>query len=199
MITKIPVRIAFSSIYDGGGTALVDDRKKEQMVSQIPRNSAIEYGKRGVTEKLLGCPLSDRESQSIFVDPVQPSFAQKRILCVDDNVPELLLRGKILELQGYTVVLLSCPVQVLRYDFSTVDLAVLDFEMPRMNGRDLLLRMRALHARFPILLLSGSMYTVSPESCVLFSKCLDKGEPVRHLLDCIAGILDPNEIPDFGS
>src|ERR1700738_3134573 len=68
VITKIPVRIAVSSIYDGDGTALVDDRKKEQMVSQIPRNSAVEYGKRGVTEKLLGCPLSDRESQSIFVD-----------------------------------------------------------------------------------------------------------------------------------
>jgi len=78
----------------------VDDRKREQMVSQLPRNSAVEYGKRCVTEKLL-----DMESQSIFADPVQPSFAQKRILCVDDNVPELLLRGKILELQGYTVVL----------------------------------------------------------------------------------------------
>jgi CheY-like chemotaxis protein len=164
------------------------------MVSQIPRNSAVEYGKRCVTEKFLV-----RESQSIFADPVQPSFAQERILCVDDNVPQLLLRGKILELQGYTVVLLSCPMQVLRYDLSTVDLAILDFDMPGMNGRDLLLRMRSLHARFPILLLSGSVHTVSPESRVLFSKCLDKGDPVRHLLDCIAGFLDPNEIPDFGS
>jgi CheY-like chemotaxis protein len=89
--------------------------------------------------------------------------------------------------------------QVLRYDLSTVDLAVLDFDMPGMNGRDLLLRMRALHARFPILLLSGSVYAVSPDSRVLSSKCLDKGDPVRHLLDCIAGFLDPNEIPDFGS
>jgi CheY-like chemotaxis protein len=164
----------FQSIYDGDGTALVDDRKREPM--------------KDLTKSL-----------SIFADPVQPSFEQKRILCVDDNVPELWLRGKILELQGYTVVLLSCPMQVLRYDLSTVDLAVLDFDMPGMNGRDLLLRMRALHARFPILLLSGSMYTVSPESRVLFSKCLDNGDPVRHLLDCITGFLDPNEIPDFGS
>jgi CheY-like chemotaxis protein len=168
-------------------------------VSQIPRNNAVEYGKRGVTEKLSGCPLSDRESQSIFAGRVQPSFAQKRILCVDDNVPELLLRGKILELQGYTVVLLSCPIQVLRYDLSTVDLAILDFDMPGMNGKDLLLRMRAIHARFPILLHSGSTHTVPAENRVLFSKCLDKGDPLRHLLDCIAGFLDPNEIPDFGS
>jgi hypothetical protein len=118
-------------------------------MSQIPRNDAVAYGERGVTEKLLGCPLSDRDSQPIFAGRAQPSFVQKRILCVDDNVPELLLRGKILELQGYTVVLLSCPVQVLRYDLSIVDLAVLDFDMPGMNGKDLLLRMRALHARFP--------------------------------------------------
>jgi CheY-like chemotaxis protein len=165
-------------------------------VSEIPRSNAVEYGKRGVTEKLLDCTLSDKESRSIFAGRVQPSFAQKRILCVDDNVPSLLLRGKILELQGYIVVLLSCPMQVLSYDLSTVDLAVLDFDMPGMNGKDLLLRMRALRARFPILLLSGSGNTVPPESRVLFSKCLDKGDPVRHLLDCIAGFLQGFKCPE---
>ena len=101
-------------------------------------------------------------------------------------------------MQGYAVVLLSCPIQALRCDFSTFDLAILDFAMPGMNGRDLFLRMRALHARFPILLLSASASTLSSEDGVLFSKCLDKGQPVRHLLDVIAAFLDPNEIPDFG-
>jgi DNA-binding response OmpR family regulator len=111
---------------------------------------------------------------------------------------ELALRGKILELQGYAVVLVSCPRQALRCDLSTFDLAILDFDMPGMNGRDLFLRMRARHARFPILLLSGSASTLSLEDRVLFSQCLDKGGPVRHLLDIIAAFLDPNEIPDFG-
>jgi CheY-like chemotaxis protein len=129
---------------------------------------------------------------------MQSKIAQRRILCVDDNVLELTLRGKILELQGYAVVLVSCPRQALRCDLSTFDLAILDFDMPGMNGRELLLRMRAFHARFPILLLSASASTLSPEDGVLFSKCLDKGEPVRHLLDVIAAFLDPNEIPDFG-
>ena len=129
---------------------------------------------------------------------MQSGFAQKRILCVDDNVLELTLRGKILELQGYAVVLLSCPIQALGCDFSTFDLAILDFDMPGMNGRDLFLRMRALHAQFPIVLLSASASVLSPEDGVLFSKCLDKGEPVRYLLDVIAAFLDPNEIPDFG-
>jgi CheY-like chemotaxis protein len=128
---------------------------------------------------------------------IQSEIAPRRILCVDDNVLELTLRGKILELQGYAVVLHSCPIQALRCDLSTFDLAILDFDMPGMNGRDLFLRMRALHARFPILLLSASA-SISPEDGVLFSKCLDKGGPVRYLLDVIAAFLDPNEIPDFG-
>jgi CheY-like chemotaxis protein len=72
---------------------------------------------------------------------VQSSFPRKRILCADDNVPELTLLGKILELQGYSVVSLSCPIEALGWDLATFDLAILDFDMPGMNGRDLLLRM----------------------------------------------------------
>jgi CheY-like chemotaxis protein len=139
-----------------------------------------------------------RRSGAILADRVQSQSAQKRILCVDDNVVELTLRGRILESQGYSVVLLSCPIQALRCDLSAFDLAVLDFDMPGLNGRDLFLRMRALHARFPILLLSACASTLCPEDCVLFSRCINKGEPVRHLLDVIAAFLDPNEIPDFG-
>jgi CheY-like chemotaxis protein len=89
-------------------------------------------------------------------------------------------------------------MQVLSHDLSFFDLAILDFEMPGMNGRDLVLHMRSLHDRFPILLLSGSVSSLSPEDRGLFSKCLDKGEPIRHLLDLIAAFLEPNEIPDFG-
>jgi CheY-like chemotaxis protein len=115
-----------------------------------------------------------RKGDATPADRVQSSLPQKRILCVDDNVPELTLRGKILESQGYSVVLLSCPIQALRHDLSSFDLAILDFEMPGMNGRDLVLRMRALHDRFPILLLSGSVSSLSPEDRVLFSKCLER-------------------------
>jgi CheY-like chemotaxis protein len=94
-------------------------------------------------------------------------------------------------------VLHSCAIQALRCDLSSFDLAILDFDMPGMNGRELFLRMRALYARFPILLLSASASTLHPEDGVLFSRCINKGEPVRHLLDVIAAFLDPNAIPDL--
>lgn len=155
-----------------------------------------EYGKR---EFPLTRQDSHGKSYSSPASRVRSPFKQKRILCVDDDVVELALRGKILELRGYSVALLSCPLQVSHCDLSTFDLAILDFEMPGMNGRELLLRMRALHARFPILLFSASASSLSPEESILFSRCLDKGVPVRHLLDVIASFLDPNEIPDFGA
>lgn len=41
-----------------------------------------------------------RSSEAIPADRLQTEFTQRRILCVDDNVLELTLRGKILELQG---------------------------------------------------------------------------------------------------
>jgi CheY-like chemotaxis protein len=132
-----------------------------------------------------------RRSAAILADRVQSRFAQRRILCVDDNLLKLTLRGKILELWGYSVVLLSGPKQALDCDLSTFDLAILDFDMPGMNGRDLFLRMRALHARLPILLLSASASTLSPEDRVLFSQCLDKGEPVCHLLDVVEYSVTP--------
>jgi CheY-like chemotaxis protein len=159
-----------------------------------------EYGKRELPETMLLAHLESRgQSNSIPASRVRSSFKQRRVLCVDDDVLGLALRGKILELEGYSVTLLSCPLQALRCDLSTFDLAILDFEMPGMNGRELLLHMRALHARFPILLFSASASSLSPEERLLFSRCIDKCVPVRHLLDTIAIFLDPNEIPDLSA
>lgn len=159
-----------------------------------------ENGKRELPETMLLAYHESRgKSNSIPASRVRSSFKQRRVLCVDDDVLGLALRGKILELEGYSVTLLSCPLQASRCDLSAFDLAILDFAMPGMNGRELLLHMRALHVRFPILLFSASASSLPPEESILFSRCLDKCVPVRHLLDVIAAFLDPDEIPDFGA
>jgi CheY-like chemotaxis protein len=127
------------------------------------------------------------------------SAVKKRILCVDDEMIGLIIRGQIFEDEGYSVVVKMCPFEALRCNLSEFDLAVVDFEMPGMNGCELLLRMRALGARFPIILLSGSASSLSDEDRVLFSRCIDKADSIRSLLDTIGKFLDPNELPDFGS
>jgi CheY-like chemotaxis protein len=128
---------------------------------------------------------------------VQASI-RNRILCVDDEILSTKMRGEILQEHGYLVALYHCPVAALRSDFTLFDLAILDFHMPGLNGRELLLRMRALGARFPIVLLTGCANALSHEDRVLFARCIDKGMPTRCLLETIADLLDPNQPLDFG-
>lgn len=126
-------------------------------------------------------------------------LSKHRILCVDDEVAGTRMRGEILKEHGYSVVLYHCPLAALRCDLSIFDLAVLDFQMPGLNGRELFLRMRALGARFPIVLLAGCVDTLSHEERVLFARCLDKGMPIQRLLETIAEFLDPDQVPDWGT
>jgi CheY-like chemotaxis protein len=127
------------------------------------------------------------------------AFHEHRILCVDDEIIGTKVRGEILKEHGYSVVLYHCPISVLNCNFSMFDLAILDFQMPGLNGRELFLRMRALGARFPILLLTGCLDILSYEDRVLFTRCLDKGMPIERLLETIAEFLGPNQVPDYGA
>ena len=78
------------------------------------------------------------------------------------------------------------------------DLAILDFEMPGLNGQELFMRMRALGARFPIVLLTGYLEALSHEDARLFVRCINKGMPVDFLLNTIAEFLKPNQVFGYG-
>jgi CheY-like chemotaxis protein len=109
------------------------------------------------------------------------------------------MRGQILEEEGYSVALYHSPLAALCCDLTMFNLAIFDFEMPELNGRELLLRMRTLGARFPIVLLSGSVTSLSQESRILFARCIDNAMPIRCLLETIAEFTGEDQIPDFGS
>ena len=122
-----------------------------------------------------------------------------RILCVDDDVLGTYMRAEILKEHGYSVVVFHSPLEATRCDLSMFDLAILDFEMPGLNGRELFLRIRATGVGFPIVLLTGCLAGLSQEDCVLFARCIDKSMPIHYLLNTIAEFLDPNRGPDYGS
>lgn len=136
------------------------------------------------------------ESKSTDNFPPRDSY---QIICVDDDAIGLQCRGELFEELGYSVVLYNSPFAALNHDLSSFDLGVFDFHMPGLNGRELLLRMRAAGARFPIILLTGYLGSLCREDRVLFTRCFDKGEPVQHLLDAVERLLDPNQLPDYGS
>ena len=111
------------------------------------------------------------------------------ILCVDDDVSCLEARTTLLEEEGYSVTAVSCPLRALEFDVTKFHLAVLDFAMPAMNGFQLLLRLRAARASFPIVLLSGMSRELPNDTRIMFSSCLDKGEPIPLLLNTIRSFL----------
>jgi DNA-binding response OmpR family regulator len=57
--------------------------------------------------------------------------------------------------------------------------------MPVLNGFQLLRRLRAARASFPILLLSSMSRNLPNDIRNVFSSCLDKGEPIDLLLNTI--------------
>ena len=125
-----------------------------------------------------------------------------RILCVDDDLISLGLRTAILEEEGYSVIAVSCPLMALKFDVSKFHLAVLDFAMPALYGFQLLLRLRAAHASFPIVLLSSMSRDVPNDMRKVFSSCLDKEAPIDLLLNTIRSFLtlspDPLECRAMG-
>ena len=116
------------------------------------------------------------------------------ILCVDDDVHCLEARAALLEGEGYSVTAVSCPLKALEFEVTKYHLAVLDFDMPALNGFQLVLRLRAAHASFPIVLLSGMSRDVPNNMRNVFSSCLDKAEPIPILLNTIRSYLAP--VPD---
>ncbi|AXC09656.1 hypothetical protein ACPOL_0271 [Acidisarcina polymorpha] len=117
---------------------------------------------------------------------------------MDDDLVCLQLRQTLLESNGYAVIISDRPFEALKQDFDAVDLALVDYDMPEMNGRELLLRMRASNATFPIVLLSGQGYTLPVEVRVLFSACIDKGAPVREMLEIIERFQTQGDAEDWG-
>jgi CheY-like chemotaxis protein len=113
------------------------------------------------------------------------------ILCVDDEHIGIGVRTALLEDEGYFVTAVSCPLMALEYDVSQFHLAILDCDMPGLNGFQLLLRLRAAHASFPIVLLSGMSRELPNDIRTMFSSCLDKGEPIHILLNTIRSYLTP--------
>jgi CheY-like chemotaxis protein len=116
------------------------------------------------------------------------------ILCVEDDVSGLEASVAPLEEEGYCVTAVSCPMRALEFDVTKFHLAVLDFAMPALDGFQLLLRLRAAQAPFPIVLLSGMSRDVPDDTRRVFSSCLDKGEPIDLLLSTVRSYL--TAIPD---
>jgi CheY-like chemotaxis protein len=105
-----------------------------------------------------------------------------RVLCVDDAEPALALRALILETKGYAVTASNNAVRVAEtFESGKFDLAVLDYEMPTMNGGQLAARLKTACPELKIILYTGASY-VARQELSFVDAMIHKSDGIEELL-----------------
>lgn len=111
------------------------------------------------------------------------------ILCVDDDPRDLCLVTALFQMRGYGVLATSDPHQAMDLAKSVLfELAVLDYNLPRMSGTALARELKRIRPNVPIVLFSGAL-SIAAEELTAIDEHVQKGESpdalllkTRHLL-----------------
>ncbi len=121
------------------------------------------------------------------------------ILCIDDNEHGLIARRHILEERGYDVVTARDGREGLeKFRGEKVDLAIVDYLMPGMNGQEVIQQLRKAAPKLPIILLSGYADTLAldrkvPEADAVLHK--GRTREVKELLETVERLLRRRKKP----
>jgi CheY-like chemotaxis protein len=81
-------------------------------------------------------------------------------IAVDDDTEVLSLLSEFLKAHGFIVKDFHCPVLALQYlktnDSKNIDLILTDFNMPRLNGFELMLEVEQINPNIPIVMVSAN-------------------------------------------
>jgi CheY-like chemotaxis protein len=82
-----------------------------------------------------------------------------KVLLVDDECQQLELRAFLLSMAGYSVFKATGPLEALSLaaKIGDLDIAILDYEMPVMNGCDLAQHLKAKFPKLNVVLYSGAV------------------------------------------
>jgi signal transduction histidine kinase/CheY-like chemotaxis protein len=99
---------------------------------------------------------------------VKGAVSEKIVLLADDEIMLRDLLAELLESNDYNVIRVSSGVEALKVltEEIKVDLAIIDYNMPEMNGLECIQKIRELKLDMPIILSTGSMSVeeqVNPE------------------------------------
>ncbi len=109
----------------------------------------------------------------------------KTVLCVDDEKVGLRVRKILLESHGFKVLIASSGEQGLQlFEKHHVDLVVLDYYMPQLNGGDVAAEMRRLRPEVPIIFLSA-YFSLPSSHLELANAFITKGDPPDVLIEKI--------------
>ena len=115
-----------------------------------------------------------------------------KILCIDDNGHGLNARRVLLEREGHEVTVARNGADGLKaFRRGNVDLVIVDYVMPQMNGAEVVRKIKQVSPRLPVILLSGYTETLNLEEKVKDADCiLSKGtREVPELLSAVKRLL----------
>ena len=117
-----------------------------------------------------------------------------RILLVDDNANGLAARRSVLEELGHRIMTATSGADALeQFSAHKFDMVVTDYKMPRMDGLELIVRLRTQSPNLPIVLISGyvdtlGMNEISTGADVVIQK---SSHEVSHLVRAVNRLLRP--------
>ncbi len=108
------------------------------------------------------------------------------LLCIDDNEDVLECEKSFLESFGYTVLTAASGGEGLELAaMHSVDVVILDYFMPEMNGQEVAIEMRRLRPQAPIILLTGAV-DVPEQALQQVDAFISKDRLASQLLPAIA-------------
>jgi CheY-like chemotaxis protein len=114
---------------------------------------------------------------------------QKTVLCVDDETIGLRVRKIMLENHGFLVLTASDGHQGIDlFDQHQVDLVVLDYYMPGLNGGQVAAELRRRRPHVPIIFLSA-YFSLPSDALEMADAFITKGEPPEVLIEKIEQLM----------
>ncbi|MGD0403870.1 MAG: response regulator [Candidatus Acidiferrales bacterium] len=111
------------------------------------------------------------------------------ILCIDDEADVLHARRLLLESEGYQVLEAASAAEGLGLlKSSKVDLVVLDYWMPGMNGVAAAREIKKMAPTLPVIMLSG-LWELPGESVGIANRWILKGYSTKELLEAIKALI----------
>lgn len=111
---------------------------------------------------------------------------RKVLLCIDDNEDVLECLKSFLESFGYAVLIAASGGRGLELaSLHLVDVVIVDYAMPEMNGQQVAMEMRRLRPQAPIIMLSGTV-DVPKQTLKLVDAFIAKPQVASQLLPTIA-------------
>jgi CheY-like chemotaxis protein len=108
------------------------------------------------------------------------------LLCIDDDEDVLECEKSFLESFGYTVLTAASGSQGLELaSLHLVDVVIVDYLMPEMNGQEVAMKMRRLMPEVPIIMLSATI-DVPEQILILVDGFIAKDSLASQLLPMIA-------------